>query len=113
LLTQCLAELEAETLEHMLLNAGVPTGVVRNVSEALAHPHTIHRNMVVKMGNYSGTGIPALFGRTPGSIRSAPPSFGQDSRCILLESGYSEAQIAQMEEQAIVFGAGENETGQV
>ena len=27
--------------------------------------------------------------------------------------GYSEAQIAQMEEQAIVFGAGENETGQV
>ncbi|HQV03519.1 MULTISPECIES: CoA transferase [unclassified Novosphingobium] len=112
-LAKCLAELEAETLEDMLLNAGVPAGVVRNVSEALAHPHTIYRNMVVEMGKYSGTGIPAVFDRTPGSIRRAPPRFGQDSRKILLESGYSEAQISQMEEHAIVFGAGEVDSGQL
>ncbi|WP_197411658.1 MULTISPECIES: CaiB/BaiF CoA transferase family protein [unclassified Sphingopyxis] len=103
ILAHCLTQFEAEDLERTLLIAGVPAGVVRNVSDALAHPHTIHRNMVIDAEGYRGTGIAAKFGRTPGSVHSAPPGFGQHSRHILLESGYSEAQIAELENQAIVF----------
>jgi len=104
ILTDCLSQLDAEILEKMLLDTGVPAGVVRDVSDALAHPQTIHRDMVVKMGNYSGTGIPAKFSRTPGSVHSVPPCFGQHSRQILLEAGYSDAQIALMGNQGIVYG---------
>lgn len=105
ILAQCLTQFDAENLERLLLNTGVPAGVVRTVSDALSHPHTVHRNMVVCAEGYSGTGIPAKFGRTPGSVRYPPPCFGQHSRQILGEMGYSEAHIVEFEKRAIVISS--------
>lgn len=88
-----LAECDAHELEPALLAAGVPAGVVRNVKDALEHPHTRHRGMVVSIGDYRGTGIPARLSRTPGSVRAAPPRFGQHSLELLREAGLTEAEI--------------------
>ncbi|KRA64311.1 MULTISPECIES: CoA transferase [Rhizobium/Agrobacterium group] len=93
ILADRLAECDAHNLEPVLLRAGVPAGVVRNVNEALEHPHTRHRGMVVSVGSYRGTGIPARFSRTPGEVRMAPPRFAQHSRPLLQEAGFSDQQI--------------------
>ena len=93
ILAACLLEHTAEELEPMLLGAGVPAGMVRNVSEALEHPHTLHRGMVVSEGSYRGTGIPAKLSRTPGSVKRAPPRFAEHGHDILLEAGYSDEDI--------------------
>lgn len=76
-----------------LLNAGVPAGAAMTVPQALAHPHTKHREMVVEKDGYSGTGIPVKMSRTPGAVRNAPPEFGMDGVEILTELGYSSDQI--------------------
>jgi crotonobetainyl-CoA:carnitine CoA-transferase CaiB-like acyl-CoA transferase len=102
LLTTLLRNEDAEELEQRLQDAGVPCGVVYTVSEALAHPHTAHRKMVVKMGGYRGVGIPAVFSRTPGSVRSVPPQFAQHTYAILQEAGYSDKDIAALVEGNIV-----------
>ena len=57
---------------------GVPAAPVLDVAQALAHPHTAHREMVVKMGEYEGLGAPVKLSRTPASYRFAPLSEGQD-----------------------------------
>jgi crotonobetainyl-CoA:carnitine CoA-transferase CaiB-like acyl-CoA transferase len=101
-LSEALAETNAEELEPALLAAGVPAGVVRNVNEALDHPHTKHREMVVSVGSYRGTGIPARMSRTPGSVRSAPPKFGEHTVMVLSESGYEESDIRQLLERGVV-----------
>ena len=36
---------------------------------------------------YRGTGIPVKLSRTPGTVRRAPPAFGQHAREILAEHG--------------------------
>ena len=88
-----LADCDAHELEPTLLKAGVPAGVVRNVIEALEHPHTQHRGMVVDRGSFKGTGVPARLSRTPGEVCTAPPLFAQDSRQLLSEAGYSKVEI--------------------
>lgn len=97
-----LAETNAEELEPALLAAGVPAGVVRNVNEALDHPHTKHREMVVSVGSYRGTGVPARMSRTPGSVRKAPPKFGADTTEVLAEAGYLDGEIARLIETGVV-----------
>ena len=61
------------------MDIGVPAAPVLNVEQALQHPHTQHRDMVVRMdGGYQGLGAPVKLGRTPASYRFAPLSEGQD-----------------------------------
>ncbi len=73
--------------------AGVPAGPVHSVPQALQHPHTVAREMVVEKDGYRGTGNPIKLSRTPASVRSVPPQFGRDTRAVLAEAGYSAAEI--------------------
>lgn len=59
-----------------LVRAGVPCGPIQSVPQALAHPHTLHREMVVQIGErYRGVGSPIKLSRTPASYRLEPPKF--------------------------------------
>lgn len=96
-------ELEALLRDHdaaaicrTLMEAGVPAGPVNDVAAVFAHPHTRHRQMVVEIGAYRGTGNPVKFSRTPAAIGRTPPKFGQDTRAVLAELGYSAPEIAAM-----------------
>ena len=96
ILTDRLSREDANELEPRLMQAGIPAGVVRTVTDALAHPHTIHRDMVVEKDGYKGTGIPAKFSRTPGSVRRCPPKLGEHSKEVLQELGLSEERQEQL-----------------
>ena len=65
-------------LGHDLLRRHAPAAPVLNVEQALHHPHTVHREMVVKMGDYQGLGAPVKLSRTPASYRFAPLAEGKD-----------------------------------
>jgi formyl-CoA transferase len=49
--------------------------------------------MVVDKGDYRGTGTPVKLSRTPGGVRIVPPAFGEATRAVLAEAGYSPAEI--------------------
>lgn len=102
-LTGLLAEHDGAELADRLLKAGVPCGAALTVPAAAAHPHTLHREMVVEKGNYTGTGIPVKFSRTPGEVRSTPPAFGEHGRDILREAGLSDEQIDRLLEGGVVL----------
>jgi crotonobetainyl-CoA:carnitine CoA-transferase CaiB-like acyl-CoA transferase len=56
----------------------VPAAPVLPVADALQHPHTLHREMVVEMpGGYRGIGAPVKLSRTPASYRHAPLTPGK------------------------------------
>ena len=70
------------TLADALVRAGVPCAPIVDVAQALAAPHTVHREMVVQIGEgeggempYRGVGSPIKLSRTPASYRLAPPKF--------------------------------------
>ncbi len=78
LLTQAFSTRDGQELADALMAIGVPAAPVLNVEQALEHPHTQHREMVVHMEGYKGLGAPVKLGRTPATYRFAPLSEGQD-----------------------------------
>ena len=74
-----LAAHDCEVLADALVKAGVPCAPVLSVPQALQHPHTAHRQMVVELpGGYRGIVAPVKLGRTPASYRFAPLTEGDD-----------------------------------
>ncbi len=76
-LEAALAAHDGPALAERLVRLGVPCAPVLDVAQALQHPHTRHRGMVVEMpGGYRGLGSPVKLSRTPASWRFAPLSEG-------------------------------------
>ena len=78
--------------------AGVPAGPVHSLGEALTHPQTLARGMVVDLehpeaGAMRALGSPLHFSSTPTRIDRPAPLLGEHTREVLQESGYSDAEI--------------------
>ena len=78
--------------------AGVPVGPVHTIGEALEHPQTLARDMVVGLvhpqaGSTKALGCPLHFSRTPTSITRPAPMLGEHTRELLREYDYSDAEI--------------------
>lgn len=86
-LETALAGFECAGLAERLIRSGVPCGQVRSIDQVVADPHTLHREMVVDIGAYRGTGSPIKLSRTPASYRLAPPRFAEHTEAVLDELG--------------------------
>jgi len=78
--------------------AGVPAGPVHSLAEALTHPQTHARGMVVDLvhpqaGATRAIGCPVHFSETPAHVERPAPLLGQHTRDVLREAGYSDAEI--------------------
>jgi crotonobetainyl-CoA:carnitine CoA-transferase CaiB-like acyl-CoA transferase len=78
--------------------AGVPVGPVHTIGEALTHPQTLARNMVVDLahpeaGTTKALGCPLHFSATPTDITRPAPLLGEHTREVLREYDYSDADI--------------------
>ena len=85
----------------LLIRNGVPAGAVLDVAEVVAHPHTKHREMILERGEYRGVGIPVKMSKTKGRLRWSPRPFNADGPTVLREAGYSDAEIATLQESGI------------
>ena len=52
--------------------------------------------MVIEKEWYQMSGTPIKFSRTPGALRYLPPKYGENTRAILAEFGFSEEEIADL-----------------
>jgi crotonobetainyl-CoA:carnitine CoA-transferase CaiB-like acyl-CoA transferase len=92
-LEKVMVAVDGEALTTKLLDLGVPAGPVLEVPDVINHKHTAHRLMVVEKDGYRGTGNPVKLSRTPASVRTLPPQFGESTREVLAEAGYNAAEI--------------------
>ena len=80
--------------------SGVPCGSVRTVGEVLEDEHLHARDMIqtvehAVLGPLRVLGVPVKLSATPGAVRSAPPTLGQDTERILRhELGVSDDDLA-------------------
>ncbi|MFM1897708.1 MAG: hypothetical protein RLZZ385_2782 [Pseudomonadota bacterium] len=95
-LESSLVRIDGNELFPKLLMAGLASGPIYDTRQVVEHPHTAHRHMRVEDGWYRMTGTPIKLSRTPGSIRKLPPKFGQHTREILADYGFSEAEVSEL-----------------
>lgn len=82
-------------------------GPVKNLTEAMADPHLKARDMVLEIdtpggGKTSAIGIPVKLSDTPGSVRTPPVQFGESTRKVLAEFGFSAAEIDGFFEKKVI-----------
>jgi len=97
-----LAEWEAELDGH-----DVCWGPIKSLDEAMENPLFMEREMVVnlKAGNGSELrllGVPVKLSDTPGSVRTFPPTFGENTVDILKEFGVSDKKIQEFFENGVI-----------
>jgi crotonobetainyl-CoA:carnitine CoA-transferase CaiB-like acyl-CoA transferase len=77
---------------------GVPAGPVYDVLQMHADPQVRARDMVVavehaRLGPVQTLGLPVKFSDTPGKVRAGAPVYGQHTREVLRDHGFSDAEI--------------------
>ena len=91
-LAPLLAAWTRKDLVQALTAAGVPSGAVRTVTEALADPQLAARDMIVPLEHLTAgpirvLGSPLKLSGTPATVRTPPPALGQHTAAILEELG--------------------------
>ncbi|WP_108846543.1 CaiB/BaiF CoA transferase family protein [Dietzia lutea] len=91
-----------EDLADRLRAAGVPSGAVNHVGEALSMPQVLHREMVVERDGYRSMGIPVKLSGTPGAVRFGPRARGADTDSVLAEFGVDPEQADALRRAGVV-----------
>ena len=81
-----------------LEEGGVPAGPVLDVCDMHRDPQTLAREMIVdvnhsKIGSVQTIGLPIKFSNNPGNIAYGSPVYGEHTREVLTEYGYSQEHI--------------------
>lgn len=84
-----------------LEKVGLPAGPVLSIKEMQSDPQTIARDMVPATdhpvaGRVQSIGLPIKLSETPGGVVRPAPLFGQHTREVLAEIGYSDSEISRL-----------------
>lgn len=100
---KALSNVDGIEFSEKLLSAGIPAGPVRNIEEAIQHPQTKERNMVLEKDYYKGIASPIKFSRSKDvGVKYTPPLIGEHTIQILKEQGYSEQEIELLLKDGII-----------
>ena len=107
LINEALAGGTQEEWIARLNRAGVPSGRVQSMTEALADPQVAAQEMVLHVpheghGDVAMTGFPIKFSTTPLRVRHTTPALGADGRSALNAAGLDDAEVDALIEKGIV-----------
>jgi crotonobetainyl-CoA:carnitine CoA-transferase CaiB-like acyl-CoA transferase len=88
--------------------AGVPAGPINDLNEMFAHPQTAARDMIVevehaRLGTMKTIGFPVKLSNSPASIGRGAPLLGQHTREVLLQHGYTEDGVAELNSAGVII----------
>jgi crotonobetainyl-CoA:carnitine CoA-transferase CaiB-like acyl-CoA transferase len=94
-------------LHEMLEKAGVPCAPVNTLDNVLTDPQTQARQMIVQIPHplipdLRLLGLPIKLSETPGAVRLPPPLKGQHTEEVLIDLGYSTADIKALRERQVI-----------
>ena len=107
IIADCLKDRPVADWVERINAAGVPCGPVYTIDQTFADPQVRHlaiaRNVShAKLGEIEVLGTPVTLTRTPGGVRTPTPEQGEHTCDVLMELGYSESEIADLQGEGAV-----------
>ena len=101
-----LTRTSVEWLE-LLARAGVPAGPILDILQMHQDPQALARGMIQsvdhsRLGRVQTLGHPVRYSKTPVGLRYGAPVYGEHTRAILQEHGYSEQEIEALLQQGAI-----------
>ena len=98
LINERLAQRTVREWTGLLEAEGVPCGPINSIGDMAADPQTLAREMVVELehpraGPTRALGLPIKFSATPGRVARPAPCYGEHTREVLGEFGFTAAEI--------------------
>jgi crotonobetainyl-CoA:carnitine CoA-transferase CaiB-like acyl-CoA transferase len=98
-LAAAFAKLERDDAIKRLEAEDVLAAPVNEYPDVFADPQVLHNEMILNtqhpaVGSIRLVGMPVKLSATPGTLRHAPPTVGQDNEAVLLDAGYDAEQVA-------------------
>ena len=112
--SECVATLSdifrAQPMSHwveVVTAAGVPCGPINRVSDVVADPQVLARNMIATVDHPKVPGLrvpysPLKLAETPPGIRRPPPLLGQHNAEVLAEMGYTPDQVQVLRDKGVI-----------
>ena len=93
----------------LLEDAGVVAGPIYNMDQVYKDPQVLARQRLgdledPELGTIHNIGIPVKLSSTPGQIRTRAPMLGEHSVEVLIENGFSQAEVDELLELGVVMG---------
>jgi crotonobetainyl-CoA:carnitine CoA-transferase CaiB-like acyl-CoA transferase len=110
LLEKRFAERTTDEWEPRFRSAGALFAPVKTVAEILAHPQVAELGIVGSVdhptaGTIPQLGSPLAFSATPAAIRRPPPLLGEHTREVLLDGGFSAAEVDELVSTGVALDA--------
>jgi CoA:oxalate CoA-transferase len=109
ILNEKLSARPAREWEKILNQKGIPSGEIFSLEEALSQPQVQHRELLKRiqdrdLGSITVFGLPIKFDYDSNIMfaLSPPPRLGEHTEKILLELGYSPAEISKLEQGGVI-----------
>ena len=108
LLEETFSTQDTEYWLQLLDDAGVVAGPIYNMEQVYQDPQVLARDMLVdtedpELGTIHNIGVPIKLSATPGSIRRRAPALGEHSAEILMEHGFTEAEVDELMEEGTIL----------
>jgi len=98
---KALYEFDIEHICQELMRIGVPAASIQSIPQALSHPHTQHRKLMIDQDGYKGIRSPVILSKTNFKMYQVPPIFAEHMVQILKNLGFSEEDIQRLENEGI------------
>lgn len=107
IIADCLKDRPVSDWVERINAAGVPCGPVYTIDQTFADPQVQHLHIArnvphPKLGDIEVLGTPVTLTRTPGGVRLPTPEQGEHTYDVLMELGYRETDIAELQGEGVV-----------
>ncbi len=91
----------------VLNDRDVPSGEILSLKQALRQPQIAHRGILQKvhvpdLGEIEVFGLTALFDQTAAAVSTPPPTLGQHNGEVFSRLGYTQDQLAELKQKAVI-----------
>ena len=91
----------------LFTKAGIPSGPIYDIGEAVADPHVTARNMILdykhpEAGRVQNIAFPVKLSEIETGVYRVPPELGEHTREVLTKAGYAKEELDRLEKDGVI-----------